>query len=137
MDGNRRWAKERGLPPEMGYVTAVRTLSAIIELCVEWKIKAATCYTFSTENWGRPNEEVDFLMKLIEKTLGSKLETYMSSTNLVDEAKPERGAVPPTPPASAYVRRTPLKALVPRFPSLSARGPGGPSPSVPDSSAIT
>ncbi|KAL9250468.1 Dehydrodolichyl diphosphate synthase CPT5, chloroplastic-like protein [Drosera capensis] len=77
MDGNRRWARQRGLPPEMGYVTAVRTLSAIIELCVEWKIKAATCYTFSTENWGRPGEEIDFLMKLIEKTLAEKVETYM------------------------------------------------------------
>ncbi|GAB2235335.1 hypothetical protein Droror1_Dr00025758 [Drosera rotundifolia] len=77
MDGNRRWARQRGLPPEMGYVTAVRTLSAIIELCVEWNIKAATCYTFSTENWGRPGEEIDFLMKLIEKTLAEKVETYM------------------------------------------------------------
>lgn len=65
MDGNGRWAKARGLDRSAGHVEGVNTVRQITEIASEAGIKYLTLYTFSTENWNRPKEEVDALMHLI------------------------------------------------------------------------
>ncbi len=69
MDGNGRWAKSRGLPRIMGHRQGVSTLKEILRCCKDWGIGALTVYAFSTENWGRPLEEVQFLMTLFQSVL--------------------------------------------------------------------
>ncbi|MGB3139002.1 MAG: isoprenyl transferase [Nodosilinea sp.] len=73
MDGNGRWAKRRGLPRIMGHRRGVDTLKALLRCCRDWGIGGLTAYAFSTENWGRPIEEVDFLMALFERVLRREL----------------------------------------------------------------
>jgi undecaprenyl diphosphate synthase len=73
MDGNGRWAKKRGWPRIMGHRRGVDTLKDLLRCCKDWKIGALTAYAFSTENWGRPSEEVDFLMTLFERVLRQEL----------------------------------------------------------------
>ena len=73
MDGNGRWAKKRGLPRIMGHRRGVETLKDLLRCCKDWGIPALTVYAFSTENWGRPIEEVDFLMTLFESVLQREL----------------------------------------------------------------
>lgn len=65
MDGNGRWAKARGLDRSEGHVQGVTTVRQITEIASEIGIKYLTLYTFSTENWNRPQTEVDALMNLI------------------------------------------------------------------------
>lgn len=65
MDGNGRWAKERDLDRSEGHVEGVNTVRKITEIASELGIGYLTLYTFSTENWNRPQEEVDALMHLI------------------------------------------------------------------------
>ncbi len=67
LDGNGRWAKKRGLPRTAGHKMGVETLIKISRYCSEIGIKNLTVYAFSTENWNRPKEEVDYLMSLIEE----------------------------------------------------------------------
>jgi len=73
MDGNGRWAKTKGLPRTMGHTAGVETLKKTLDLCSNWGIGALTVYAFSTENWSRPNEEVNFLMTLFESVLKREL----------------------------------------------------------------
>jgi undecaprenyl diphosphate synthase len=77
MDGNGRWAQQRGLPRIMGHRRGVDTLKKLLRTCRDWGIKALTAYAFSTENWGRPLEEVDFLMTLFERVLRQELAEMM------------------------------------------------------------
>ncbi|MDE5750970.1 MAG: di-trans,poly-cis-decaprenylcistransferase, partial [Duncaniella sp.] len=65
MDGNGRWARRRGLPRSHGHAEGVNTVRRITEAASELGIGYLTLYTFSTENWNRPKEEVDALMHLI------------------------------------------------------------------------
>lgn len=65
MDGNGRWAKKRGLSRSMGHREGSKTLKKIVEACYELGVRYLTVYAFSTENWSRPKEEVDDLMKLL------------------------------------------------------------------------
>ncbi|NLB78971.1 MAG: isoprenyl transferase [Clostridiaceae bacterium] len=65
MDGNGRWAKKRGFTRSMGHREGSRTLKKIVEACYQLGVKYLTVYAFSTENWSRPQEEVDELMKLL------------------------------------------------------------------------
>ncbi|WP_416207932.1 isoprenyl transferase [Coleofasciculus sp. LEGE 07092] len=74
MDGNGRWAKHRGLPRIMGHRQGVDALKKLLRCCKDWGIEALTAYAFSTENWGRPLEEVDFLMTLFERVLMRELQ---------------------------------------------------------------
>ncbi|MEY3298466.1 MAG: hypothetical protein RLZZ597_1726 [Cyanobacteriota bacterium] len=78
MDGNGRWAKRRGLPRIMGHRRGVDTLKTLLRACRDWGIGALTAYAFSTENWGRPLEEVDFLMALFERVLRQELMEMMA-----------------------------------------------------------
>ncbi|WP_392482863.1 isoprenyl transferase [Nostoc sp. C110] len=73
MDGNGRWASSRGLPRIAGHRQGASTLKELLRCCKDWGIKALTAYAFSTENWQRPVEEVDFLMHLFERLLHREL----------------------------------------------------------------
>jgi undecaprenyl diphosphate synthase len=77
MDGNGRWAKRRGLPRIVGHRRGVDTLKKLLRCCRDWGIEALTAYAFSTENWGRPIAEVDFLMTLFERVLRQELNEMM------------------------------------------------------------
>ncbi len=72
MDGNGRWAKKRFLPRTFGHREGIKTLEVAIETSVKLKVQYLTMYTFSTENWKRPKDEVDFLMSLLERCLKDK-----------------------------------------------------------------
>jgi undecaprenyl diphosphate synthase len=73
MDGNGRWAQLRGLPRIEGHRVGARRAKEIIEVSIELGIKCLTLYTFSSENWGRPQSEVSMLMKLLEVYLRNEL----------------------------------------------------------------
>jgi undecaprenyl diphosphate synthase len=73
MDGNGRWAKKKGLSKIMGHRSGAKVADAITEACAKKGIEALTLYTFSTENWKRPKEEVKALMSLIERTLNENV----------------------------------------------------------------
>ncbi|MBD2663758.1 undecaprenyl diphosphate synthase [Richelia sinica FACHB-800] len=73
MDGNGRWAKRQGLPRIMGHKRGVDALKDLLRCCRDWGIKALTAYAFSTENWKRPQEEVEFLMSLFQRALRQEL----------------------------------------------------------------
>ena len=74
MDGNRRWAKAKFLPSAIGHQKGVESLKKTMRLFDEFGIKYLTVYAFSTENWNRKKEEVDFLMNLLAKTLLNELD---------------------------------------------------------------
>ena len=65
-DGNRRWAKERGLPTIEGHKKGLETIEELVDAAASTEIKYITFYVFSTENWGRSEEEVSYIMKLAE-----------------------------------------------------------------------
>lgn len=73
MDGNRRWAKLKNLPSAMGHKKGVEALKTTLRACDDFGIKYLTVYAFSTENWNRKKEEVDFLMDLFCKTLKTEM----------------------------------------------------------------
>lgn len=73
MDGNGRWAKKRMLPHSAGHKAGSETLKAIVEEAERIGIKYVTVYAFSTENWDRPKEEVDYLMNLMDEFLTDNL----------------------------------------------------------------
>lgn len=73
MDGNGRWAQQRRLPRVRGHQQGVQALKRLLQLCGHWGIPALTTYAFSTENWQRPDEEVNFLMALFEQVLKQEL----------------------------------------------------------------
>lgn len=73
MDGNRRWAKNKGLPSAVGHKKGVDALKATMRACDDFGIKYLTVYAFSTENWNRKPEEVNFLMDLLGQTLKNEL----------------------------------------------------------------
>ncbi|HUF40192.1 MAG TPA: isoprenyl transferase [Anaerolineales bacterium] len=74
MDGNGRWAISRGLPRIAGHRAGTENLRRIFEGCGELGIKYLTLYAFSTENWGRPPEEVSGLMQILEDVIDSELD---------------------------------------------------------------
>lgn len=73
MDGNRRWAKEKKLPSALGHKKGVEALKTTLRACNDFGVKHLTVYAFSTENWKRKQEEVDFLMDLVAVTLTNEL----------------------------------------------------------------
>ena len=79
MDGNGRWAKERNLPRSMGHKAGVETVRIILKEAARLGVRNLTLYTFSTENWGRPTEEISTLMKLINTYLKSELKEINES----------------------------------------------------------
>lgn len=76
MDGNGRWAKLRNLPASAGHQAGVQSLRRMVTLCCSWGIKVLTVFAFSTDNWARPKVEVDFLLRLFERTINSEIEAF-------------------------------------------------------------
>ncbi|MEO0071832.1 MAG: isoprenyl transferase [candidate division WOR-3 bacterium] len=79
MDGNGRWAKARGLPRYFGHRRGVETVRKIVRACGQWGIKYLTLYVFSTENWFRPQKEVDKLMEILQHRLISEEKELMKN----------------------------------------------------------
>lgn len=79
MDGNGRWAKERGLNRTSGHEEGAKVVREITKHCSNIGIKYLTLYAFSTENWTRPRLEVEFLMKLLERYFKSELPIYLTN----------------------------------------------------------
>ncbi|MDP2741130.1 MAG: polyprenyl diphosphate synthase [bacterium] len=75
-DGNRRWAKQKGLASLNGHLQGYNNLLDFSEWCKNRGVKALTAFGFSTENWNRTKEEVDYLMNLLEKCLIDNVEKY-------------------------------------------------------------
>ena len=73
MDGNGRWAQKRGLPRSAGHKKGAETLQKIAKAAADMGIKCLTVYAFSTENWKRSKDEVDYLMNLLRQYLKSEL----------------------------------------------------------------
>ena len=82
MDGNRRWAKEHNYPTMVGHKKGVDALKKTLRACDDFGIKYLTVYAFSTENWNRKPEEVNFLMDLLGETLKNELKE-MHENNVV------------------------------------------------------
>ncbi len=76
MDGNGRWAKERGKPRTFGHSEGVRTAKRIAKAASDMGVKYLSLYTFSTENWKRSETEVKFLMQLLKKHLREQFFFY-------------------------------------------------------------
>ncbi len=77
MDGNGRWARKRGKNRVFGHKEGVKTVRRIVESSVELQIKYLSLYTFSTENWNRPKEEVDALMNLLVEALNDQIDDLL------------------------------------------------------------
>lgn len=77
MDGNGRWAKRRGLPRTAGHSKGIKTFEDVIEMCFTAGVDTVTVYTFSTENWKRPEQEVQFILKLLDDYLDICVEKCM------------------------------------------------------------
>ena len=75
MDGNGRWAKQRGKPRIFGHRAGAESVRAILDTCARLQIKAVTLYAFSTENWKRPEDEVSGLMQMLKLYLKKELKT--------------------------------------------------------------
>ncbi|WP_342227046.1 isoprenyl transferase [Rickettsiella endosymbiont of Rhagonycha lignosa] len=74
MDGNGRWAKRRHLPRMLGHQEGVKAVRRVIKLCGEMKIEVLTLFAFSSENWQRPEQEVNYLMTLFLNTLKNEID---------------------------------------------------------------
>lgn len=75
LDGNGRWAKAKGMPRNYGHVQGAKTVETICEEAYKMGIQYLTVYAFSTENWNRPRDEVDALMKLLRNYMKTCLQT--------------------------------------------------------------
>lgn len=75
LDGNGRWAKAKGMPRNYGHVQGAKTVETICEDAYKMGIQYLTVYAFSTENWSRPRDEVDALMKLLRNYMKTCLKT--------------------------------------------------------------
>ena len=82
LDGNGRWAKSKGMPRNYGHLEGAKTVEKICEEAWNMGVKYLTVYAFSTENWKRPKEEVDALMKLLRNYMKNCLKTA-SKNNMV------------------------------------------------------
>jgi len=80
MDGNGRWAKSKGAARIFGHRYAVTAVREVTEGCAELGVKYLTLYAFSTENWGRPVEEVNGLMQLLVSTIKKELKTLQKNS---------------------------------------------------------
>ena len=79
MDGNGRWAKEHGKPRLFGHQNAVQSVRDVNEACAELGVSYLTLYTFSTENWKRPSDEVGGLMRLLGQTIKNETKTLLKN----------------------------------------------------------
>ena len=93
MDGNGRWAKKKGAMRVFGHKNAIKAVREVAEGCAELGVRVLTLYAFSTENWERPQEEVNALMSLLVSTIRSELET-LTKNNISLEAIGDTSQLP-------------------------------------------
>lgn len=79
MDGNGRWAKKRGLPRVMGHRAGMKSVREVIKSCRELGVKHLTLYAFSSENWKRPKEEVETLMRFLNEYIDKELPSFIKN----------------------------------------------------------
>jgi len=79
MDGNGRWAKEKGRPRVFGHRSGVKSVREVTEAAAELGVEYLTLYAFSTENWGRPKFEVNALMTILVNTIRTEIKTLMKN----------------------------------------------------------
>lgn len=79
MDGNGRWAKQQGAARIFGHKNAIKAVKEVTEGCAELGVECLTLYAFSTENWGRPRQEVEGLMTLLVTTINDEISTLMDN----------------------------------------------------------
>ncbi|OGX28647.1 MAG: di-trans,poly-cis-decaprenylcistransferase [Omnitrophica WOR_2 bacterium RIFCSPLOWO2_12_FULL_51_24] len=79
MDGNGRWAKKRGLPRVMGHRAGMKSVREVIKSCRELGIRYLTLYAFSSENWKRPKEEVETLMRFLNEYIDKELPSFIKN----------------------------------------------------------
>lgn len=72
MDGNGRWAKKKGLPRSAGHREGAKAVKKVIASCLKYNIPALTLFAFSTENWKRPKNEINYLLKIFERVLNKE-----------------------------------------------------------------
>ncbi len=77
MDGNGRWAQARGLPRKAGHRAGAESVREAVDACLDLGIEFITLYAFSSENWNRPEKEIEALMKLLEQFLKTKGKEFM------------------------------------------------------------
>jgi len=112
MDGNGRWAQQRGLPRIEGHRNGVKRVNEIIDTAVEQKLEAVTFYTFSMENWQRPAAEINALMRFLSKYLRNEMDR-LHGMNVVFRAI---GDIPRLP--------TGVQKLIHKFETLTANNTG-------------
>ena len=83
MDGNGRWAKKRGLPRQAGHVTGAQVFRKITKYCEKCGVRYLTVYAFSTENWRRPQDEVEAIMNLLRQYLRESLVDFQQENIVV------------------------------------------------------
>ena len=91
MDGNGRWATSRGLSREVGHTEGAKTFERVVKYCGDIGVKVVTVYAFSTENWSRPQKEVDRIMHLLERYLDrmlNKMDEYDVDVRFIGDREP-------------------------------------------------
>ena len=79
MDGNGRWAKARGRPRTEGHAEGVKALRRLVELCIRYGVGYLTVFSFSSENWSRPKDEISFIFSLLRRFVASDLERLIEN----------------------------------------------------------
>lgn len=78
MDGNGRWAKARGKPRTEGHIEGVNALRRMVELCIRYGVRHLTVFSFSSENWTRPKDEINFIFSLLRRFVASDLQKLIA-----------------------------------------------------------
>lgn len=97
MDGNRRWAKQANLPQTLGHKEGVNALKKIVKYAHKIGVKYLTVYAFSTENWNRKKDEVDFLMKLLSEVIKAETKELIENGVKIKHIGFEEGLPDPLP----------------------------------------
>ena len=79
MDGNGRWAQARGRPRTEGHAEGVKALRGLVELCIRYGVGYLTVFSFSSENWSRPKDEISFIFSLLRRFVASDLERLVEN----------------------------------------------------------
>jgi undecaprenyl diphosphate synthase len=79
MDGNGRWAKARGRPRTDGHAEGIKALRRLVELCIRYGVGHLTVFSFSSENWSRPADEINFIFGLLRRFVASDLERLIKN----------------------------------------------------------
>lgn len=96
MDGNGRWAKQRKMQRIFGHNNAIKAVKDCVEGCAELGVKYLTLYAFSTENWNRPQDEVQGLMDLLVKTISAEVPTLQKNNISLQTIGDTEGLLPKT-----------------------------------------